>query len=101
MVGFHAMRTTIDIRDPLLERAKQLAAGQGKLLADIVNDALAEKLAREVQAKASVQPFKMLTFGQGGPRPGVDLNSNAHLQEILDDDSRDSVTGQLDLDTLR
>ena len=38
------MRTTIDIHEPLLERAKRFAAGRGKNLADVVNDALSEKL---------------------------------------------------------
>ena len=95
------MRTTIDIHDPLLERAKQFAARRGKSLADIVNDALTEQLGREEQPMPVVQPFRLLTFGHGGTRPGIDLNSNASTQDAMDDEHRDSVTGELNLDKLR
>lgn len=80
------MRTTIDIHDPLLERAKQFAAGRGKNLADVVNDALVEKLGREEQTRSASHPFQMLTFGQGGTRAGIDLDSNANIQDALDDE---------------
>ena len=95
------MRTTIDIFDPLLERAKAFAAGRGKNLADVVNDALLEKLGREESVTAHAKPFKLPTFGTGGLRPGVDLNSNASLQELLDEDARDPAAGKLDLKKLR
>ena len=95
------MRTTIDIHDPLLERAKRYASETGKRLADVVNDALLEKLARESGATSVVEPFRLVTFGGGGVKPGVDLNSNASVQEMMDEEFRDPVTGKFDLNKLK
>jgi hypothetical protein len=95
------MRTTIDIHDPLLERAKRFASGRGKNLADVVNDALSEKLGREERPPSIAKPFQVVTFGEGGLQPGIDLNSNADLQDALDEELRDPVTGKLDLNRLR
>jgi len=91
----------IDINDPLLERAKRYAADQGKHLADIVHDALMEKLGREEHPVSVAQPFRFLTFGQGGVHPGVDLNSNVSLQDTQDAELCDPATGVVDLDRMR
>jgi hypothetical protein len=95
------MRTTIDIHDPLLERAKRYAAERGERLADVVNDALLEKLGRESGLKSAAAPIRLVTFGGGGVKPGVDLSSNASVQEIMDEEVRDPVTGKFDLNRLK
>ena len=41
------MKTTFDLPDPLLRRAKALAAQQGRPLRDLVAEAIGEKLACE------------------------------------------------------
>jgi hypothetical protein len=94
------VRTTIDIHDPLLERAKRFAAKRGQNLADIVNDALTEKLGREEHPAAVTRPVKLPTFGAGGTQPGVDLHDNASIQSALDDVHRRD-DGGLDLEHLR
>jgi hypothetical protein len=94
------MRTTIDILDPLLERTKKFAAGRGKELADVVNDALAEKLSREEASTNQAKPFKFITFSGDGPQPGVDINSNASIQDALDEEYR-REDGTFDLEKLR
>lgn len=95
------MRTTIDIHSPLLERAKRFAADRGKKLADVVNDALAEKLGREEQSAPTMKPFRITPYGGGGPQPGIDLSSNASIQDALDDEARDPQTGKIDFNKLR
>lgn len=88
----------------LLKRAKELAAGQGKRLADVVNDALSEKLAREAQAGGgrAGEPYRIRPVA-GRAAPGIDLDSNASLQDAADDEAREARTGAgaLDLDRLR
>ena len=94
------MRTTIDILDPLLERTKRFAAGRGKDLADVVNDALAEKLSREEQPAPQLHPIKLITFGGDGVQPGIDLSSNASIQDALDEEHR-REDGTMDITKLR
>ncbi len=94
------MRTTIDILDPLLERAKRFAADRSQNLADVVNDALAEKLGREESPVAEAKPFRFITFSGDGVQPGVDLNDHASIQRVLDEDARLN-DGSIDLNRLR
>lgn len=96
------MRMTIDIHDSLFERANRFAAGLGKELAEVVNDALVEKLGRE-EAPGSdrpAAPYRVEPFSSE-PRPGIDLSSNASIQEAMDEEFRDPVTGAFDLDRLK
>lgn len=46
------MKTTFDLPDPLLRKAKALAAQQGRPLRDLVAEAIGEKLEDAVGAKA-------------------------------------------------
>ncbi|MFV1968670.1 MAG: hypothetical protein ACC628_24890 [Pirellulaceae bacterium] len=95
------MRTTIDIHDELLERAKRFASSCNKRLADVVNDALQQALSRVEQPAAGLEPFRLATYGSGGVRPGIDLSDNGSIQDALDESARDSDTGQMDFDALR
>jgi hypothetical protein len=95
------MRTTVDIHDPLLDRAKRFAAAEGKRLADVVNEALLEMLSRAERTPRTREPFRMITFGKGEPSPTVDLSSNASVQEAFDEECRDPQTGEFDLTKLR
>lgn len=47
------MKTTFDLPDPLLRKAKAAAADQGRPLRDLVAEALAEKLAALAVAKSA------------------------------------------------
>lgn len=81
------MRTTVSIDDELLAEAKAVAARTGRTLSEVVEDAL-----REVQAQraagAEAGAFKLHTFDGGGTLPGVDLNSNSALLDLIADDER-------------
>lgn len=80
----YAMRTTISINDHLLEQAKSRASERGITLGTLVEEALRRELManRSLSARITLPVFG----GGGGVRPGVDINSNRSVQEILDSD---------------
>jgi hypothetical protein len=77
------MRTTLSISDELLAAAKCRAHERGVTLSQVVDAALQREL-NEVGA-SSQGPRIPVFRGGSGPRPGVDLNSNRALLELLDE----------------
>lgn len=77
------MRTTLNIDEALLAEFKQLAARTHRSLSAVIQDALRESLARQAAA-SSAKRVKLPTSGRGGLMPGVDLDDNAALTEILE-----------------
>jgi hypothetical protein len=63
------MKTTIDIADPLLQRAKKLAAGRNTTLKAIVEDALRDAL-RAPERKPPLH-INTHTFRGRGLQPGI------------------------------
>jgi hypothetical protein len=80
------MRTTINIDEHLLGEAKALAAKSGRTLASVVEDALRALISRGRQARE--QPFRMIVFKgrPSGLMPGVDLDNNAALLDLMEAD---------------
>lgn len=76
------MRTTIRIEDELLARAKALAAQNRTSLNCVVEEALRERLNRPQLRSRPDQPLPTVT-GRG-PRPGINLNSNADLLDHME-----------------
>jgi hypothetical protein len=77
------MRTTITLSDAVLAQAKREAERAGVTLGDIVERALRQLLHRRAPAKEPA-PFRLVTFGGGGLRPGFSfdrLKGIAHLDE--------------------
>lgn len=58
------MKTTIEISDPLLRRAKAAAARRGQSLKDFLNEALAEKLNPATRQGPTGAPPWMTGFGE-------------------------------------
>lgn len=77
------MRTTVDIESKLLTKAKESALDQGKTLSAVVNDALREFAFG--RSRPTAEPWVPVTFDEGGLLPGVDIDSNAALEEALAD----------------
>lgn len=76
------MRTTVTISDELLVSARSRARATGRTLGEVVEAALRRELAAP---PGPVDPVVVPVFRDGtGPRPGVDLRSNAALAEALD-----------------
>jgi hypothetical protein len=78
------MRTTVRIDDHLFQQAKRAAADSHRTLAAIIEDALRLSLQRQSGAPAKRPPFRMRTFKGNGVRPGVNLDSNAELLDIME-----------------
>jgi hypothetical protein len=77
------MRTTISLDDGLLGEAKERAARSGRTLSQVVEEALRETFLRYDQAVRT--PVKLpLSTGSGGLRPGVDINNNAALLDLME-----------------
>jgi hypothetical protein len=79
------VRTTLNIDEALLADYKQLAARSHRSLSAVIQDALREQLARYAD-RTSRPRVKLPTFGSGGVLPGVDLNDNAALAAILEEE---------------
>lgn len=77
------MRTTIRLDDDLLHDAKQAAAASGRTLTGLIEDALREALAKRHTPRAGA-PVDLPTFGGGGLQPGVDLDDNAALLDLME-----------------
>jgi hypothetical protein len=77
------MRTTIRLNDELLAEAKQCAAESGRTLTAVFEDALRAALARR-KAAAKRERVRLITGGEGGLRPGIDLDNTAELLERME-----------------
>jgi hypothetical protein len=77
------MRTTVTLDDDLLREAKERAARSNRTLSQVVEDAIREAFARR-EPPGSPTP-ELPVFTGRGLRPGVDLNDNAALSDLLDE----------------
>ena len=78
------MRTTIRLDAELLREAKQVAAGSGRTLTSLIEEALRERLARR-QTAPERHRITLLTE-PGGPLPGVNIDSSAALLDLMESD---------------
>jgi hypothetical protein len=79
------MRTTIDLPDELLRRARQRAAQEGTTLTALLADGLRLRLGG---GSGGVRRRRRLPVSKvgGGLQPGIDPASNASLLDAADDD---------------
>ena len=80
------MRTTVDLPDELLRRARGRAAEEGTTLTRLLAEGLHLRLQRAEAPPSSVTPLPRSTVG-GGLHPWVDPSSNASLLDAADDDA--------------
>jgi len=76
------MRTTIRLREDLLKRAKKRAAEEGRTLTSLLEEGVVLVLARPGKGKRRVD--LPVSRASGGVLPGVDLNSSADLETVMD-----------------
>jgi hypothetical protein len=79
------MRTTVRLDDNLLKEAKVRAAEQGITLTQLIDESLRERLSARPQLQ-KVTPFRLRSFGKGGVRPGVNLDDNRAVRDLMDED---------------
>ena len=78
------MRTTVNIHDALLRRARQLALERHSTLGSVIEDALQRSLSQGVRVPRT-EPTRLVTFKGKGLQPGVDLDSTSALLDIMED----------------
>lgn len=77
------MRTTITLDDALLVEVKTYAAQNGRTMNDVIADAVRTAMARRHEPRP---PVDLPVFPGGGTlMPGVDLDSNARLLDLMDE----------------
>jgi hypothetical protein len=79
------MRTTVDLPDELLRRARLAAAREGTTLTALLADGLQLRLRSTSPATTGARPLPVSKAG-GGLHPWVDPASNAALLDAADDD---------------
>lgn len=75
------LRITVRLDDGLLERARAEARRRGETLATLIEEGLRHELASS-RSRARVE---LPIFDTSGVMPGVDLNNNASLLEIMEE----------------
>jgi hypothetical protein len=78
------MKTTLDLNDGLLARAKALAARERSSLTRLIEDGLRLRL-RNRRAHAESVPALAIFEGKGGLQSGLDATSNRALINAADD----------------
>ena len=66
-----------------LERWRERLLTEEQALSDLVAEALRAEMTRREGTRAA-KPFMLVTYGRGGPRPGINLDKTSELLEIGD-----------------
>lgn len=74
------MPETVQLPDNLLKETERFAAATHRDVNEIVEQALRDWLARH----EATSPVRLITYGQGGFWPGVNLDDSAALLAIMD-----------------
>ena len=78
------MRTTVSISDHLLKAAKRVSAERRCSLGEVIDEALTVTLITRPGATSRQKPRGFVTFSGSGTLPGVDLRSNASMEDIME-----------------
>jgi len=81
------MKTTLDLDDELLARAKALAARERTSLTCLIEEGLRLRLRSRPRAPSHPAPGVAVYHGRGGLAPKVDPLSNRSLLEAAEDDA--------------
>jgi hypothetical protein len=78
------VRTTIRLRDDLLERAKKRAAHEKRTLTSLVEEGVALVLAKPQRPRGRRVELPV-SRASGGTMPGVDLSRASDLEALMED----------------
>lgn len=62
------------------------AAEQGITFTQLLDESLRERLATRPQPKMA-GPFRLRSYGKRGTRPGIDLDDNRAVRDLMDEDA--------------
>ncbi|MEO7804706.1 MAG: DUF2191 domain-containing protein [Actinomycetota bacterium] len=77
------MRTTVNLGDDLLRQARILAARTGRTVTSLLDEGLRRVIAANEEGRRAPTPLPTHT-GRGGLQPGVDLDRNDALRDLMD-----------------
>lgn len=80
------MKTTLDLDDELIIRAKAVAAREGRSLTALIEEGLRLRLRRPAASKVA-EPKVAVYAGRGGLKRGIDPTSNRSMRDAADDDA--------------
>jgi len=80
------MKTTLDIDDALLVRAKAVSARERKSLTALIEEGLRLRLRSRQASNAGIDVKIPVFRGKGGLRPGIDPLSNRSILEAIEGD---------------
>lgn len=78
------MKTTLDIDDKLLSKAKIVAVRESKTLTRLIEEGLALRLRKPVHRASGAPPQLPVFRGEGGLSPGIDPASNQSMYDAAD-----------------
>jgi hypothetical protein len=81
------MKTTLDIDDELLVKAKAVSARERKSLTSLIEEGLRLRIRGSREAKRTSPATLAIYRGKGGMLRGVDPLSNRSLLDSADDDT--------------
>ena len=85
MLCYTYMRTTISLEDRLAARVRREAAARGVSVSAFIAATLDDAIKRRTPSPAA-KPFRLITVGGDGPRPGIDLDRPRAI-ETADDEA--------------
>jgi hypothetical protein len=78
------MRTTIRIKDDILNQAKKRAAEEGRTLTSLIEEALALAVTKPKRTRRGRVDLPV-SKAPGGVLPGIDLNRSCDLEEAMNE----------------
>ena len=80
------VKTTVELNDDLLLRARQVAASEGITLKVIFEEGLRLSLSQRNRAKTNRKRVRLpVSKASGGVLPGVDLTDSASLEDLMNE----------------
>ena len=81
------MKTTLDINDELLIKAKALSARERKSLTMLIEEGLRLRLRRQFTVQRNRRSTLPVHDGKGGLAKGIDPTSNRSMLDVASDDA--------------
>ena len=86
------MRTTIDLPEDLLRKAKEISARTRRSVSEVVSDAVRESFTRRAQPRKQI---RLTTAGHNSKvLPGIDFSDNASVWAVLSEGEMEKLFGQ-------
>lgn len=82
-----AMKTTLDLNDELLIKAKAVSARERKSLTALIEEGLRLRLRGQSPGRRTPPAALPVYRGRGGLRDGIDPSSNRSMLDAADDDA--------------